>query len=251
MYRNKKFSTSVIPNNFTISKIKNEKIERNRYIAAIKKLENIHKKLTLKYGTFQDEYPEQIMACNFLKAEDIVLEIGANIGRNTLVISEILNNDQNLVTMECNPSISLQLLENRDINGKKFTIISKALSKTPLLQDGWTCFSYSDIDKIDNINNIDKYTKIDNISFKEIEEQTNKKFTALVVDCEGSFYHILKDFPEILENISTIIMENDYHNYDHKKEVDAILLSKNFKRIYHSDGGWGPCKSFFFETWTK
>ena len=242
MYRNKNFSRPIIPNIFTITKNTHIKIE---ILENLENLENIHKKLTLKYGLFKDEYPEQIMACKFLKAEDIVLEIGANIGRNTLVISEILNDDKNLVTMECNPSIASQLLENRDINGKNFTIISKALSKQPLLQDGWTCLPITD-----NINN-NKYTKVENITFEEIQQQTNKKFTALVIDCEGSFYYILKEFPEILSNITTIIMENDYTNYDHKKEVDSILLSNNFKRIYHKEGGWGPCEKFFFETWAK
>jgi hypothetical protein len=35
-------------------------------------------------------------------------------------------------------------------------------------------------------------------------------FDTLVLDCEGAFYYILQDTPEILEGIKLLIMENDY-----------------------------------------
>lgn len=39
-----------------------------------------------------------------------VLEIGGNIGMNSLVIASILNNDNNFVTLECNVNIANQLI---------------------------------------------------------------------------------------------------------------------------------------------
>lgn len=41
-------------------------------------------------------------------------------------------------------------------------------------------------------------------------------FDALAVDCEGAFYYILLDMPEILEHVKLIIIENDYHDAEHK-----------------------------------
>ena len=75
------------------------------------KLNEIHKKLKIKYGTLTDEYPEQIMAVTYLKGHENVLEIGGNIGRNTLVINSILKEGK-LVTLECDQNIAQQLNEN-------------------------------------------------------------------------------------------------------------------------------------------
>ena len=71
------------------------------------------------------------------------------------------------------------------------------------------------------------------------------------MDCEGAFYYILMDMPEILENISLIIMENDYHRLEHKQYVDKVLLENNFLVDYVEEGGWGPCYNNFYEVWKK
>ena len=57
--------------------------------------------------------------------------------------------------------------------------------------------------------------------------------------------------PEILQDINLIIMENDYHNIEHKRYVDNMLNQYGFRKIYSKKGGWGPCINFFFETWSK
>ena len=77
----------------------------------IQKLLNIHSKLQIKYGYFYEEYPEQMMAVKFLTGKEKVLEIGANIGRNSLIIASILEDSSNLVSMECDKEISNQLLD--------------------------------------------------------------------------------------------------------------------------------------------
>jgi hypothetical protein len=48
-------------------------------------------------------------------------------------------------------------------------------------------------------------------------------------------------------------MENDYHDITHKNYIDNMLKQNNFIRVYleGSDGGWGPCKNNFYETWKK
>ena len=69
------------------------------------------------------------MVINYLKSDDKVLEIGSNIGRNTLVISSILNDSMNLVTLESDYNICEQLIENKNINNFKFHIENSALSK--------------------------------------------------------------------------------------------------------------------------
>ena len=76
-------------------------------------------------------------------------------------------------------------------------------------------------------------------------------FDTLIMDCEGAFYFILLDMPEILDNITMIIMENDYFDITKKQYIDNILKKNNFYRDYVEPGGWGPCEAFFYEVWKK
>ena len=55
-------------------------------------LKELQDSLILKYGTFEQEYVEQTMAYTFIEKTNIVLELGSNIGRNSLIISKLLNN---------------------------------------------------------------------------------------------------------------------------------------------------------------
>jgi len=73
------------------------------------KLSNIHNSLKFKYGSLEEELPEQKMAIRYLTGKEKVLEIGGNIGRNSLVIASILENNSNFVSLECDSNIANQL----------------------------------------------------------------------------------------------------------------------------------------------
>ena len=183
------------------------------------------------------------MVINYLTGNEKVLEIGGNIGRNSLIIASILNDSKNLVTLECDKNIVKQLNENRIINRLNFRIENSALSKRKLIQCGW--------DTIPSDTLIDGYTWVNTITFNGLKSKYNMEFDTLVLDCEGAFYYILMDMPEILDNIKLIIMENDYHELDKKKYVDEILVKNQFYRDYVEAGGWGVCHNNFFEVWKK
>jgi FkbM family methyltransferase len=206
------------------------------------KLSNIHSKLKIKYGTLNDELPEQKMVVRYLTGNEKVLEIGGNIGRNSLVIASIINN-HNMVTLECDPSIANQLTENRDLNQFNFHIECSALSKRKLIQNGW--------DTIPSDTLLNGYNWINTITLANLKNKYNIEFDTLVLDCEGAFYYILMDMPEILDNINLIIMENDYRDITHKQYIDTILVKNNFVRDYVEKGGWEPCYNNFFEVWKK
>jgi len=207
------------------------------------KLKNIHSKLKINYGTLDDELPEQKMVVKYLKGHEKVLEIGGNIGRNSLVIASILENNNNFVTLESDINISSQLTTNRDLNNMHFHIESSALSKRKLIQRGW------DTTPSDTLYS--GYNWINTITLDNLKTKYNIEFDTLVLDCEGAFYYILMDMPEILNNINLIIMENDYNNISNKIYVDNILEKNNFSVIYKECGGWGPCYGNFYEVWEK
>jgi FkbM family methyltransferase len=209
----------------------------------VSRLSEIHTKLTLNHGSFEDEYPEQVMVADFLKGHEKVLELGANIGRNTLVIASILKNSKNLVTLECDPTIAAQLKENRDLNSLEFHIENSALSMRSLIQKEWETMVSDTV--------LDGYTKVNTISYEQLLAKYSIDFDTLVADCEGALYYIFSDMPEMLRNINLVIMENDYYVLEHKEFVDSVLVKYGFERVYSEGYGWGPCSDNFYEVWQK
>jgi FkbM family methyltransferase len=207
------------------------------------KLLNIQSKLKINYGSLNDELPEQKMVTRYLSGNEKVLEIGGNIGRNSLVIASILKDSSNLVTLECDINIAKQLEENRDLNNLNFHIESSALSNRRMIQKGWD----TEISEILH----EGYNWVNTITLDNLKNKYNIEFDTLILDCEGAFYYILMDMPEILNNINLIIMENDYRDMSQKNYIDEILAKNNFSVDYSEAGGWGPCYNNFFEVWRR
>jgi FkbM family methyltransferase len=222
-----------------INTLTNEVVE---IVSIDNKLQTIHNKYRLDYGSFNEEVPEQKMAVKFLTGDEKVLEIGANIGRNTIVIADILKTN-NFVTLESDSDIANQLKHNKDINNMTFIIEESALSKRKLIQRGWETIPSDEL--------LPGYKNVNTITWQEINDKYNIVFDTLILDCEGAFYYILQDMPEVLDNINLIIMENDYHNIEHKIYIDNVLKNKGFNVVYSEAGGWGCCYNNFFEVWKK
>lgn len=217
----------------------------NIYIDIPAKLASIQSQLKIDFGSFSEEFPEQMMATTYLTGDEKVLEIGGNVGRNSLIIGYILNQkyNYNFVTLECDDSISKQLIHNRNKNNLNFFIEPSALSKRKLIQKGWDTMVSDEL--------LPGYKTVNTITLDELYKKYNIEFDTLILDCEGAFYYILMDMPEILQNIKLIIMENDYKDLSHKQYVDSILKQNNFVVDYSESGGWGACYNNFFEVWIK
>lgn len=213
--------------------------------AIVNALSNIYSRLLFKHGDLYSEAPEQKMVLRYLSGDAKVLELGSNVGRNTLVIASVLSskNNNNFVTVECDKYTAECLRENRDLNNFSFHIEPAALSKRKLMQCGW------ETDVGEELK--DGYNWVDTISLEELHKKYNIEFDTLVMDCEGAFYYVLMDMPEILNNINLIIMENDYCDLHKKEYVNEVLRKNKFIVHYSESGGWGPCRDFFYEVWTK
>ena len=201
----------------------------------------------MQHGNLKQELPEQKMTVRYLTSDRKVLEIGANLGRNSMVISKILDSN-NFVTLETNDIIAEKLIENRDLNKLNFHVENSALSKKKLMQRKNSTLGSATIE-----SNVLKFgcEWVKTITLEELKQKYKIEFDTLIFDCEGAFYFILKDMPEILDNITLIIMENDYNNIEHKLYIDKTLEEKGFICAYNEGGGWGPCSFFFYETWIK
>ena len=213
------------------------------------KLTDLHSKLKLIHGDFSEEFPEQEMSAMYIKPDDIVLELGGNVGRNSCIIASLLNDSKNLVVFESNVAVAQQLKENRDLNNLNFHIEDCAISKCDLYQKDWDTLPMNYINP-----NIDfaKWTKIKTLTWGDIKNKYNNiSFNTLVADCEGALYFILRDEPTFLENFKKIIIENDFYVLNFKLAVDEEFKKFNFKRVYVKGGGWGPCEEYFYEVWEK
>lgn len=206
------------------------------------KLKSIQDKIVMSYGTMNEEYPEQLLAVKYIKPDDIVLEIGGNIGRNSCVMSHLLSDSRNLLVLESDPDTAQQLMHNRDQNKLQFKIENSAISKVDL---------YQNQSNTSPTNYGDGWKKIPTKPWEEIKAKYNMPFNALVVDCEGALYYILQENPGFLQPFKTIIIENDFTDLTHKHFVDNEFTRFGFKRVHHEAGGWQPCYDFFYEVWVK
>jgi FkbM family methyltransferase len=219
-------------------------------------LADLHRKLKLNYGSFNEEYEEQRMAVMYIKPDDIVLELGGNIGRNSCVIASLLKDSKNLVVFESFDTTAKQLQENRDINNLHFHIESCAISKSDLYQTGWDTKPVNEISEANTVE-LARWTKVNTATWSDIKQKyASLRFDTLVADCEGALYYILRDEPTFLENFTTIIIENDFKNLHHKHYVDEEFKKFNFKRVYVKaidlpQGVFDYVKEFFYEVWEK
>jgi FkbM family methyltransferase len=214
----------------------------------LQKLQVIHQSLTLVHGNMLDEFPEQLMVANYLKGNERVLEIGGNVGRNSLVIATILEKKGNsdLVVLECDSKNASDLVQNRDANKLRFHVEPSALSLGRLVQEGWTTWPLPEDGLVP-----EGYTEVPTITLQRLREKYPIAFDTLVLDCEGAFYYILRDMPDILKGIRLIIVENDYTEIRCKFEVDRVLTNHGFRVDYMESGGWGPCEPSFYEVWVR
>jgi FkbM family methyltransferase len=209
------------------------------------KLATIHAQYNIEYGSFQDELPEQKMAVRYLTGTEKVLEIGGNVGRNSLIIAYLVGDD-NLVTLESDPEIAEQLTRNRNINNRHFHIEPSALSAKRLVQNGWVTQPSEVLPH--------GYKWVNTITWPDLQKKYNIPFDTLVLDCEGAFYYILQDSPEILNNIKLIIIENDFIGDGHKENVREQFKANGFQRVYHETHPHDPTNAHhlnFFEVWKK
>jgi len=212
------------------------------------RVRSIHEHLRFEFGSLDDEFPEQIMSAKFLTGTEKVLELGGNIGRNSLIIAYILaqKNNTNFVCIETDEYNANKLKYNRDLNRFAFHIETAALSSRKLVQKGWASRPLSDYECIPPDHHL-----LDTISWKELNDKYNIVFDTLVLDCEGAFYYVLKDTPGILDNINLIMVENDYCDTEKQQYVENELRKNSFKVVYAAEHPWAKEDKNFYQVWKK
>lgn len=229
----------------------------------------LHTLLELKYGSWHEELPEQLMATAYIRADDRVLEFGSNIGRNTLIIAALLDDPgRQLVTVETDPDNVAKLKENLQANRfDNVRVINAGLSAVPLLQRDWvTCPEpESTSERSQLIEN--GYKSVATVTWNELVQRVNSvpigsidHFDVIVADCEGAMVPILASYAsELLGPARMVIIENDFSCAVDKARFDRHLTDHGFECVYHRPypGPIGPGHPFehvaanFFQVWRK
>jgi len=187
----------------------------------------LHAKLNLDFGAWDTELPEQELILKHIPATATVLEIGAFIGRSTLVLASVLDDDRRLVSLESNPSFARRLRHNRDLNAMHFHGLNAALSLWPLVQVGWRT-------RVWNADSppSERYRRIPTRTWPDLRaEFSHLSFDHLVLDCEGAFLAIVKEWPSILDGIVKVIIENDFETDGEAQEMKSIFIGAGFTLV--------------------
>ena len=184
---------------------------------------------TISSKDWANEKVEQSMSMRFLSGTETVLEIGASMGRNSLVIASILNRwGGRLVSIEADSAVVAKLKQSRSVSGSAFDIIGKPLSRHRMIM------------RKDKTQRIGPRTRIPRgwravatTTYKDIINATGvSSFDTLVVDCEGAFHGILNEFPEIMKGVTKIIIENDSLDAKEAEEIHQHLRAHGLRPIW-------------------
>lgn len=215
------------------------------------KLDFIQSQLVFTGGDIRAEWVEQMNSLEFLDPNAKVLELGSGPGRNTMMISCILNDESNLVTLECNPKKVEVLRQNRLANKFRFHSELAALSYRKLMYNPELELTLPG----DELRH--GYEWINTMTLEDIKAKYGIEFDTLVADCEGALYYILQDNQRLLENIGTVILESDYLLAEHKWAVEDLFKRYGLQRVksWRLDPATvelpKECVDSFWEVWKR
>lgn len=186
----------------------------------IQKLIDIHNSLSFTdKSQLNTEIPEQLMAVKHITPDSIVLELGGSIGRNSCVINSILDTKTNHVVIEPSTKELSMLQTNRDSNSFGFFIENSAISNVPLYSLDWQTYQTQIPDSVE----------VNTINYDDLLAKYKLKFNTLVIDNEGHFVDMLKDFPTILDGIKLLIIEHDFITEDDLCYFKKTMTQSGFK----------------------
>ena len=172
------------------------------------------------------ETMEQALLLYYVNETDNVIELGANIGTSSILLSKILkNSEKQHIAVEPNADIVKILDKNKKLNNSNFNIISGIVSREGefyLEGDGW----------VGHIVKHKTSRKVKTFDFNELDSKYN--FNVLFADCEGSLSQLLIDYPNIHNKLRLVIYERD--GEDDYSKVDGYFHNNNFKKVFDSGG---------------
>jgi FkbM family methyltransferase len=174
------------------------------------------------------EVVEQSLANEYIKENDIVLELGARYGSVSCIINSKLKNKNNQVVVEPDSRVWEALEKNKKINNCEFNIVKGFISNKKLDLTNLDNYGGYGSTYIENNN-----SKIPSYTLHEIKSKYNLNFNVLFADCEGFLEQFLNENSDILDNLRLIIFEKDYPDKCDYKKIKIQLQNKKFKQLLY------------------
>jgi hypothetical protein len=187
------------------------------------KVEEYKKFLLKKYPNLPitSEISERMSIHDHLKEDDVVLEIGGNIGGVSSLIAIMLKNPRNLVVVDplkanCHYLSKLGKSLNAEFNVFHGVVIGNEKNKLNCIGP----------DKVGSYVNCFPSNNPETINYriKDLEHLFNINFSAIVIDCEGCYTSFFKDILDS-STIKKIFIEWD------GAFIEKDILNSGFKHI--------------------
>lgn len=207
----------------------------------VKSTDNFHKfKLMSPDKDYVDndkiEYPEQVALYKYVKKDDVVLQLGGNIGTSCILVDKIVSNKSSQMCVEPNYKIGKILLKNKEEHNAKFMIIDGIITEKSGASMNMTDENTSIGARV--YFNSDKHSdKVNTISLYNLPP-----FNVLFADCEGCLLQFLEEYHSFLSKIRLIIYERDVLDDDTYDKMEDKYIKK-YGFIKKQDG--------FITVWEK
>jgi FkbM family methyltransferase len=155
------------------------------------------------FFTGEYEAEELALVCEFVRAEDAVLELGACLGVVSCVTNKQLRNKTRHLAVEGNPRLIPVLRRNRELNQCGFLIENCAVSNKPEV----TFFLHPVYVVGGTTQRESQYSvQVPGRSWRELDA-TYGPFNTLIMDVEGSELDVLEDSLELIARYRLVIVE--------------------------------------------
>lgn len=193
-----------------------------------RKIDDLLLGIELLFGNFSDNNSlkwtnKYQFYLEYIKSEDNVLQVGSNFGRDSLVLDKLVGCEHHVVVEYYKDVVPL-LEKYKVIYNSSYSVESGILSLKPTVR--------KEIFLIRSDTLFDEMTEfIKCLTLDELEKKYDTTFNILIFNCSGFFYYILRDFDHLLDNVTTIILENDILIIEHKQWVRNYLEKKQFRMM--------------------
>ncbi len=173
---------------------------------------------------------------NEIKQDDIVLDLGANIGYYTLIFAKLVGENGKVFAFEPDPTNFALLKKNVKINDyKNIVLINKAVSNKTGKLKLFLCEDNKGDHRIYDSKDDRKFIEIESIRLDDYFKNQNNKINFIKMDIQGAEYRAVKGMRVLLNENENVKILSEFWPIGLKKsgvepiEFLKLLLQHGFK----------------------
>jgi FkbM family methyltransferase len=173
-----------------------------------------------------NEILEQKALYKYVRPNDVVLQLGGNIGTSCMLVDKLVHNKEQQMCVEPNHNIISTLQYNAKNTGSKFSIIPSIITNSSAKQSlrviGKNHLGAMVVDNESDANVPITKVPLDELPFT--------RYNVLFADCEGCLCPFLAEYPDVLAKLRLVIFERDQAQVCNYENIDKLLIQNMFTR---------------------